>query len=211
MRVAFFGGSFDPPHRGHIAVAQAAAQHFALDQVLFAPAGLQPLKTEGAQASFADRLAMTKLLCADIEPQTPTQFLASALDAPRADGTPNYTIDALQTLRAQTPAGAELYVLTGADAFAGLRAWRAPDALLAAADWIVVSRPGLSLAEAEAGLALTTAQRARVHPLDGIAHPARATDLRAALARGEDGSGQDGSGLLTAAVLAYIREHKLYR
>jgi nicotinate-nucleotide adenylyltransferase len=64
MRVALFGGSFDPPHHGHTAIAAAAADVFNLDQVLFAPVGRQPLKRDGTPASFADRLAMVELACA---------------------------------------------------------------------------------------------------------------------------------------------------
>ncbi len=63
MRVALFGGSFDPPHHGHIAIATAAADVFHLDKVLFAPVGRQPLKAEMAPASFADRMAMVELAC----------------------------------------------------------------------------------------------------------------------------------------------------
>ena len=66
MRVAFFGGSFDPPHCGHLAIARAARGALALDRILFAPVGLQPLKQHGASASFADRVAMTRLAIAEI-------------------------------------------------------------------------------------------------------------------------------------------------
>ena len=62
--MAFFGGSFDPPHLGHLAVARAARAAFHLDTVLFAPVGAQPLKPEGSAASFEQRLAMTRLAIA---------------------------------------------------------------------------------------------------------------------------------------------------
>ena len=64
MRVAFFGGSFDPPHCGHIAIARAAREKLRLDRILFAPVGLQPLKQHGSSANFADRVAMTRLAIA---------------------------------------------------------------------------------------------------------------------------------------------------
>ncbi|MBN9614237.1 MAG: adenylyltransferase/cytidyltransferase family protein, partial [Acidobacteriales bacterium] len=67
MRVALFGGTFDPPHRGHLSVARAAADAFRLDSILFAPAGRQPLKSNGTSTSFADRLAMTALACASVD------------------------------------------------------------------------------------------------------------------------------------------------
>ncbi len=83
MRVALFGGSFDPPHHGHIAIATAAADVFDLEQVLFAPVGRQPLKTGRPPAPFADRLAMVELAC-----RVDERFTASEMDAPRADGLP---------------------------------------------------------------------------------------------------------------------------
>ncbi len=78
-RVAFFGGSFDPPHLGHVAVARAARDALRLDAVLFAPVGVQPLKPQGATAGFDDRLEMTRLAVAG-EPG----FEVSLIDAPRA-------------------------------------------------------------------------------------------------------------------------------
>src|SRR5664280_320115 len=76
MRVAFFGGTFDPIHRGHLGLASAAADAFALDRVLFAPVGQQPLKSAPAIASFADRLAMVRLAC-NPEPASAPSLLSS--------------------------------------------------------------------------------------------------------------------------------------
>ena len=96
MRIGYFGGSFDPPHRGHLAVASAARDAFALDRVLLAPTARQPLKPGGPVASFEDRLRMTELLCAG-QPR----LEASAIDGPRPNGEPNYTADTLRRLHAQ--------------------------------------------------------------------------------------------------------------
>src|SRR5271166_970908 len=109
-RVAFFGGSFDPPHLGHLAVARAAQRALSLDTVLFAPVGAQPLKPEGSTASFEDRLAMTRLATAG-EPG----FAVSLLDAPKPAGASNYTIDTLCQAHAELPAGGILFCLVGAD------------------------------------------------------------------------------------------------
>jgi nicotinate-nucleotide adenylyltransferase len=111
MRVALFGGTFDPIHRGHLAIAGAAADAFALDKVLFAPVGRQPLKGGGTPTGFGDRLAMVRLAC-----EGDGRFVASEVDAPRGDWTPNYTVDTLQTLRWEMP-DATLFVLVGADSF----------------------------------------------------------------------------------------------
>jgi nicotinate-nucleotide adenylyltransferase len=210
MRIAFFGGTFDPIHRGHLRLAAAAAHTFALDKVLFAPVGHQPLKSEGALASFPDRLEMIALALDDaatrkLHPPT-SNFLVSTLDAPHPDGTPNYTVDTLRALAEEYPA-ADLFVLVGADSFLDLRRWRSPDRLLALAEWIVVSRPEFPLTDAQlASLSLTPAQRARVHLLTTVHEDVSATELRRRLRLGDACPG-----LLPTAVSAYIRDHRLYR
>jgi nicotinate-nucleotide adenylyltransferase len=211
MRIAFFGGTFDPPHRAHLTVARAAAAKFSLDTIFFAPAARQPLKPDGASAGFADRFAMVELLCNAAQHDFPsTRFVPSTLDAPRADGQPNYTIDTLAQLRAQLQsqfpdeAPAELFVIIGADAFLDLRNWRDPDALLQAAEWIVVSRPGFSLAGL-APLALTPEQSAKIHLLPEVQETASASEVRERLQ-----AGLDCSAFLTPEVLAYIWDHHLY-
>ncbi len=199
MRIGFFGGSFDPPHRGHLAVAHAAAESFRLDRVLLAPTAQQPLKPNGAVASFKDRLAMVELLC-----QGESRFEASALDAPLVHGAPNYTIDTLTRLRAELSGDATVFVIVGADAFLDLRRWRSPDGLLDVAEWIVVSRPGFSFTDLDA-LKLSPEQFARVHLLPGVAEPASATQIRLHLSEGHDCSE-----IVPAPVLEYIREHHIY-
>ena len=138
-RVAFFGGSFDPPHLGHLAVARAARDALELDRVLFAPVGMQPLKPKGSTAPFADRLAMTELAIAG-EPG----FEISLADAP-AGGRPNYTLETLRQLRAGLPAHGWLFCLMGADSFASLRRWRGAAEIPFAASLVVASRPGQNL------------------------------------------------------------------
>jgi nicotinate-nucleotide adenylyltransferase len=139
-RVAFFGGSFDPPHLGHLAVARAARDALRLDAVLFVPVGAQPLKPQGSTAPFADRLAMTERAIAG-EPG----FLVSLADAPNSAGTPNYTLETLRTLRDELPPHGALFCLMGADSFVGLRRWRGGVDIPFAASLIVASRPGQQL------------------------------------------------------------------
>ena len=198
-RIALFGGTFDPPHLGHIAVATAAADCFQLDTVLFAPVGNQPLKPEGSTAPFAHRLAMVQLCC-----RTDGRFAASEIDAPRADGRPNFAIDALLELRASLPA-VTLFQVVGADSFHQLARWRDPRGLLAACEWIVVSRPGVPLAD-PAEFTLTAEERAHVHLLDQVHLDIAATGLRRRLQQGESTDG-----LLLPTVADYILEHGLYR
>lgn len=199
MKIGLFGGSFDPPHRAHLAVARAARDNFGLDRVLLAPAGVQPLKPEGAQASFHDRLRMVELLCED----TP-RLTASDVDAPRPDGQPNYTIDSLRRLRDELGAGPELFVIVGADAFLEIRRWKDPDTLLEAARWIIVSRPGFDLSLLDS-LGLSSGQRGQLQILSELAEPVSATEVRQRLR--EHGSA---SQLVPAKVLEYIRAHHLY-
>lgn len=198
MRVALFGGTFDPPHRGHLDAAAAAADAFHLDSVLFAPVGRQPLKPDAHSTPFADRMAMTTLACA-----ADPRFAASELDAPRADGQPNYTVDTLIALQREYP-GAALFNLVGADSFLELRRWREPARLLELAEWIVASRPGFSLDHLSA-LGLTLQQRARVHLLENVHQPISATQLRERLHRGDSCTA-----LIPPAVAEYIRAHHLY-
>ncbi len=146
-RVAFFGGSFDPPHYGHLAVARAAQAALGLDTVLFAPVGAQPLKTQGSTAAFAHRLAMTRLAIAG-DPC----FAVSLVDAPNPSGEPNYTLETLLALRAELPPHSALFCLMGADAFATLRCWHRAAEIPFVAPLIVASRPGESLDDLQASL-----------------------------------------------------------
>jgi nicotinate-nucleotide adenylyltransferase len=200
MRIALFGGTFDPPHLGHIAIAKAAADRFSLNRVLFAPTGLQPLKHEPATA-FATRMELVATACL-----SDPRFVPSDIDAPRPDGSPNYTVDTLAALAALHPKD-ELFNLVGADSFLNLRNWREPDRLLELAEWIVVSRPGYALAEDDlAPLTLTDWQRDRVRFLGGIEQDISATELRVRLYKGD--FSQD---LLPERVVEYIQSHRLYR
>src|SRR5580658_8394400 len=140
QRVAFFGGSFDPPHQGHLAVARAARAALALDAVLFAPVGAQPLKPQGSTAGFEDRVAMTRLAIAG-----ETGFEVSLADAPRPDGEPNFTLETLVNLRRTVPAEGVLFCLMGADAFLGLREWHRAAEIPFVAPLVVASRPGQHL------------------------------------------------------------------
>jgi len=201
MRIALFGGTFDPPHRGHLAIATAAADRFALDRILFAPAGLQPLKLAAEPTPFPTRLALVAAACT-----LDRRFAPSDIDAPNPDGVPNYTVDTLAALAEQNPQDT-LFNLVGADSFLTLPHWRDPARLLSLAEWIVVTRPGYPLSESALfPLALTPAQSARVHLLTGIAEDVSATDLRARLRAGDTCAD-----LIPAPVAAYIQQHRLYR
>jgi len=221
MRIAFFGGTFDPPHCGHIAIARAAIRRLALDQVLVAPVGTQPLKGGSAHSSFADRLAMVRLAVAG-EPR----LVASSVDAPLANGQPNYTFDTLRRLRSQIQATDPLFCLLGADSFLTLKSWHRCAELLVFCDFIVAGRPGFSLQDVHAALPMGVEHAGECHEggytrltlsgpsgqsselflLPDLDQDISATEIRAALAEGSTPQT-----VLPSTVAEYIRSHGLYR
>lgn len=140
MKIALFGGTFDPVHLGHLAVARAAAEKFGLGRVYFVPADLPPHKQRRKLTDFQHRFAMLALATAD-DPR----FVASLLDA--HTGQPNYSISTVRRLKSTLKKSDKLYFLIGIDAFKDIGTWRQPEELLAEVEFIVVSRPGYSLAD----------------------------------------------------------------
>ncbi len=177
-RVAFFGGSFDPPHQGHLAAARAARGALALDTVLFAPVGAQPLK-QGSTAGFEDRLAMTCLAIAD-----EAGFAVSLVDAPKPSAAPNYTLDTLLHLRAELAPGGELFCLMGADSFLGLNRWHRAAEIPFVAPLIVASRPGQPLDDLRVALPQgLTMEAASDSVCDDLRGAAAGVEVRAYLLR----------------------------
>ena len=219
MRIAFFGGTFDPPHRGHIAIARAAMTRLGLDQVLVAPVGTQPLK--GAHSSFEDRLAMVRLAVA-AEPG----LVASSVDAPLPGGQPNYTFATLQRLQRHLQPSDELFCLLGADSFLTLKRWHQCAELLLFCDFIVAGRPGFSLQQVNDALpegventgeyresaftrfelAGPSGRQSTLFLLPDLDQDISATEIRAALA-----GGSEQQTVVAPAVAEYIRSHALYR
>ena len=237
-RVAFFGGSFDPPHLGHLAVARAARDAFRLNTVLFAPVGAQPLKPEGSSASFEQRVAMLRLA---IEGES--GFAVTLADAPKPTGEPNFTLETLKELRARLGADSALFCLMGADSFFALRRWHRAAEIPFVASMIVASRPGEGLSglqaalpegltiEAEAGadesesgvevrtfsLVNRAGQRAALYVLPGLHVEISASEIREGIREGirKGVSAQAGAderkALLPGAVQEYVHAHGLYR
>jgi nicotinate-nucleotide adenylyltransferase len=131
-RVGVFGGSFDPPHIGHLLVASDAAEHLGLDCVLFVPAAQQPLKTDRRQAPAELRLAMVTALV-DGDPR----FAVERAEIDR--GGLSYTVDTLASLAARWPGG-ELVLLAGADVLATFARWREPHRIRQLATLVVLTR-----------------------------------------------------------------------
>jgi nicotinate-nucleotide adenylyltransferase len=220
MRVALFGGTFDPPHRGHIAAARAALTRLALDQVLVAPVATQPFKAGIATSSYADRLAMVRLAVASVPGLT-----ASDIDAALPGDQPNYTVDTLERLRKLHPRD-QLFCLVGADSFLTLKHWHRCTDLLLFCDFIVAGRPGFSLEQINAALPVgirnigeesfpgyvrytltgPEGRGTQLYFLPDLHQDISATEIRGALAEGSELDK-----VLDPAVAAYIHTHALYR
>lgn len=186
MKTALFGGTFDPIHRAHLTVATEAANEFALDRVLFVPAGNPPHKN--AATDYDHRYAMVKLACA-----ADPRFAASRLESGRDK---SYSIDTIERALNEKIAVPPLYFIIGADAFEEITTWRRWRDVIAVVEFIVVARPGHSI---------TSPPGARVHRLETVALPVSSSDIRLALARGEI------SPEVPDSVAAYIQAHGLYR
>lgn len=182
-RTGVFGGSFDPVHNGHLAIALAAVESVPLDGVVFVLARRSPLKDARPVASEADRIAMLKVATLD-EPR----FRVSAVELDRP--APSYTVDTLESL-----AGKEgrLFLILGADAARELPRWRKPERVRELATLVVARRPGSDYDD-PAAILLDT-------PLMDIS----ARELRARAARG-----RSLRYLVPDAVWRYIEEHHLY-
>lgn len=147
MNIAFFGGSFDPVHRGHIQVAAAAVDRFDLGRVLFVPAYIQPLKQNQQIAAYHHRLAMLALAT-----QGNKAFTASDLEAPAGNSGPSYSIESVRRLKHSLKKADKLYFLLGLDAFLGIAKWHKASELLRECEFIIASRPGFSMGAIAAAL-----------------------------------------------------------
>ena len=137
-RIGILGGTFDPPHIGHLWLATLAADAIGLDRVLFMPAAQPPHKQDGGVTSASDRLLMTRLAIAGND-----GFELTLIEMERSG--PSYTVDSVVELRRLYGDDAELYLLMAADSLAQIDTWRQPDQLLERIEWVVGPRPGAAL------------------------------------------------------------------
>ena len=187
LKLAIFGGTFDPIHDGHLALAREAAARFQLDRVLFVPAAHPPHKAGVTHAPYADRVRMAELAC-----QGDPRFEVSRLEEGTAR---SYSIDTVEKLRARLAPGDQLYFLIGADAFAEIRTWHRWRDVARGVRFLVVSRPG-HLYQSPPGVELDR--------IDDIEVPISSSEIRGALASRQSPAG------LPAAVLSYAVSHGLY-
>ena len=170
MNIGLLGGTFDPIHRGHLALARAAQQRCNLGRVVFIPANVPPHKQKQSMASYFHRYAMVVLATSNEK-----QFVPSLLEAPEETiqtgkgknaGPPaNYTIDTVKRVKQTLKKSDRLFFLIGIDAFADIAKWHQAEALLKECDFIVASRPGYSLAD------LANALPERMRPRASVTKP----------------------------------------
>lgn len=188
MKVALFGGTFDPIHNAHLRVAKEAADRFGFDRVLFVTASSPPHKPAGSTTSYEHRHRMVEIACT-----ADPRFEPSRLEDRPGQ---SYSVDTIERLLKELPSEAELYFLIGADAFAEIASWRRSEDVLKLTRFVVVSRPGYQYPIPEG---------ARVERLETLALQISSSEIRRHLDEGR--AAVD----LPAGVLDYIRTQKLYQ
>jgi len=152
MNIGFFGGTFDPIHRGHLALAEAARERCELGRIYFVAANVPPHKQRHALSPYFQRYAMVALAT-----MTEKAFVPSLLEAPMFAGAaakisstpavPNYSIETVRRLQSSLGKSDRVFLLIGIDAFQDIANWHDAEALFAECEFIVASRPGYSLAD----------------------------------------------------------------
>ena len=166
MKLAIFGGTFDPIHCAHLMAAREAADAFELDRVLFVPAGNPPHKS-GTATPYEHRLRMVELACA-----ADPRFALSRLEEGSGK---SYSILTIERVRAGLAPADTLYFIIGADAFAEVTSWYRWPEVFALVEFLVVTRPGHEYSVPEGAL---------VRRLDTLALPVSSSDIRSELAAG---------------------------
>ncbi|HEY1677132.1 MAG TPA: nicotinate-nucleotide adenylyltransferase [Candidatus Sulfotelmatobacter sp.] len=223
MNIGLFGGTFDPVHRGHLALARAAMERCKLHRVCFVPAGVPPHKQQPL-APFVHRFAMLALATAEDK-----AFVPSLLEAPEQNAKkekPNYTIDTVTRIKQSLKNSDQLFLLIGMDAFAEISKWHQAVAVFRECKFIIAGRPGYSLADVANALPERLRPRAAVtrpfekqqasgdlvlpgvtlHLMADLKEPASATSIRQAAA-----AGKPLGRFVPPAVAEYIRKTGLYR
>jgi nicotinate-nucleotide adenylyltransferase len=197
MRIGILGGTFDPPHVGHLLAATDAFEALALDRIVFIPASEQPLKAGAVVAPAHDRLAMVRLAI-----ERDPRFAVDAVEIER--GGLSYSIDTLRTLHERWREDRELalFLLLGEDVVATLPKWREPHALTALAELAILTR---GARPHDAG---TVGEGSGVA---GHVVPTRRVDVSSTEIRARVRAGKSLRAFVPDAVAEYIAEHRLYR
>jgi nicotinate-nucleotide adenylyltransferase len=233
MNIGLFGGTFDPIHRGHLALARAARERCNLSRILFVPANVPPHKLRQPLSAFPHRYAMIALATAQDKDFAPSLLEAPEdfdTGSPRAEKTHapklNYTIDTVKRLKQSFKKADRLFLLIGIDAFEDIAKWHQAEALFRECEFVVASRPGYSLADVANALPASLRPRQEVtrpfhkqaatgdlvlkgvtiHLLDEVYQPISSTAIRQAAA-----AGKPLGRFLDSAVADYIKKMGLYK
>jgi nicotinate-nucleotide adenylyltransferase len=229
MNIGLFGGTFDPTHRGHIALARAAEEKFSLRQIHFVPANVPPHKQRQPLTPYLHRFTMLSLATAENKNWVPSLLEAPeglSVESGAKTAGPNYSIDTVRRLRAGLKSADRVFFLIGIDAFLGIQTWHEPLALFAECAFIVASRPGHSLADVANALPETLRPKSAatepfkkhpaqgdlllpgvtVHLLDSLQYAISATAIREAAK-----AGRPLGKLVDPALADYIKKQNLYR
>ncbi len=228
MKIGLFGGTFDPVHLGHIALARAAREQCKLQKILFVPAAVPPHKQSQPLSSFIHRYAMLALATADEKAFIPSLIEAQPEEAGarKTQPKPNYSVETVRRFKRTLKPGDQLFFLIGIDAFAEIATWHEPEELLRECEFVVAGRPGYSLADVANALPASLRPRAEVtkpfhkHPATGdlvlpgvtihllgdLRQPASATAIRQAVS-----AGKSLGRFLDPHVADYIRKTGLYK
>lgn len=201
MRRAIFGGTFDPVHLGHLLLAEACREQLSLDEVLFLPAAVSPLKQTDPPSAGKDRLEMLKLAIAG-----QSHFRVDDRELNR--GGVSYTVDTLEELRREFPDD-ELFLPLGSDALASFPHWHRPDDVGRLATIVPINRSGAQLAgltELEPILGSAAVELMQRNWIQMPEIDLSSTDIRQRVR-----SGKSIRFRTPRAVEQYIVEHKLYR
>jgi len=193
VRLGLFGGSFDPPHIGHLLAAVDAFESLELDKLIFVPAAVQPLKAGLAAGTAHQRLAMVRLLVG-MDPR----FDVDAVEIDRAGL--SYTVDTLETFAERFP-NAERFFLVGEDAMAAFGAWREPQQILKLAQLAILRRPGAGATVVNAASRLTGT----------ITLATRLVEVSSTEIRERVRAGKSIRGFVPDSVATYIETERLYR
>ena len=198
MRVGVFGGTFDPIHLGHLAVARSIQSSLGLDNVTFVPAGQPWLKADTPVSHVKDRVQMLRLALARRR-----AFELSTIEADRPG--PSYTVDTMEALQRQLGSDADLFFLLGSDALMDIAKWKEPQRLIQLCQLVAFARPGFGLPTMEALEAAVPGISLRGVFAEVPQVNIRATDIRCRIAEG-----RSIQRLVPRAVERYILEHGLY-
>lgn len=215
QRIGILGGTFDPVHNGHLAIAQEVQHRLKLDQIRFVPAAQPPHKPNYSIAPFEDRVAMLETALAD-QPAFTVSLLEAELPGP------SYTIDTLKALRHRLGEDVRLFFVIGLDAFAEINTWKKYARLPQEADFVVITRPTHNPETARDIIenffpkyefdAKTGAWRSRNDSASGRIHILNISPLEISSTKIRElfRSGKAITHLVPSGIEEYIREHGLY-